>query len=139
MNKRNILIAIVILVALAVVVFCVEYFQEGKMHGLKVIYPNGGEVWTKGQNVKILWNAEKKVEFVNIRLEILGSEDAQNFNAAIVSNILNTGSYNWTVQDLYAEVWGIKTLPTSDKYVVVVEDSQHNNIYAKSDSVFSVK
>jgi membrane-bound inhibitor of C-type lysozyme len=107
--------------------------------GIKVISPNGGEIWSKGQKVKILWSAAKEIKSVNIRLEISGPEDSQNFNAAITSNVPNTGSYDWTVQELYAEVWGLKTLPASDKYLVTVEDSEHNNTYDASDATFSIK
>jgi hypothetical protein len=70
---------------------------------------------------------------------VAGSEDSQNFNAAIASGVVNAGSYEWVVQDLYAEVWGVKTLPASDKYIVIIEDSEHNNVYDISDVVFSIK
>ncbi|MCX6744137.1 MAG: MliC family protein [Candidatus Parcubacteria bacterium] len=106
---------------------------------IKVISPNGGEVWLKNQKVQITWNASKEIKTVNIRLSISGSEDAQNFNAAIASAIPNTGSYEWTVQDLFAEVLGITGLPASDKYLVTVEDSDHNNIWDASDATFSIK
>ena len=107
--------------------------------GIKVISPNGGEIWSQGQKVQIKWSAGEEVKTVNIRLAVAGSEDSQNFNAAIASDVPNTGSYEWTVQDLYAEVWGVKTLPLSDKYIVIIEDSEHNNVYDISDVVFSIK
>jgi membrane-bound inhibitor of C-type lysozyme len=107
--------------------------------GIRVNSPNGGEIWSKGQKIKILWSAAKEIKFVNIRLSILGNEDSQNFNAAIASNIPNTGEYEWTVQDLYAEVWGIKALPASDKYLITIEDKEHNNIYDISNATFSIK
>ena len=107
--------------------------------GIIVISPNGGETWTKGQKVQISWSAAKEIKFVNIRLSISGNEDSQNFNAAIVSNIPNTGKYEWTVQNLYAEAWGITTLPLSDKYLLTIEDSEHNDVYDVSDVVFSIK
>jgi membrane-bound inhibitor of C-type lysozyme len=116
----------------------IQYDIPGK-EGIKVISPNGGEIWSKGQKVRISWSAAKEVKSVNIRLVISGDEDGQNFNAAIASDIPNTGSYDWTVQDLYAEVLGIKALPTSDKYLVIVEDKEHSNIYDTSDATFSIK
>lgn len=137
MDKKFIIIAVVIV--LVVLVFAFVYFQPQTARGIKVVLPNGGETWAKGQNVEILWNAGKETKNVNIRLEILGNSDAQNFNAAIASNVPNTGSYKWTVQDLYAEVWGVKTLPASDQYVVVIEDSGNNSVYDDSDSVFNIK
>jgi len=106
---------------------------------IKVISPNGGETWSKGQKVRITWSVAKEIKFVNIRLAVAGNEDSQNFNAAIASDIPNTGDYEWTVQDLYVETWGIKSLPVSDKYLIIVEDSEHNNLYDKSDAMFSIK
>ena len=107
--------------------------------GIKVISPNGGETWSKDQKVQIKWSAGEEVKTVNIRLAVAGSEDSQNFNAAIASGVVNAGSYEWVVQDLYAEVWGVKTLPASDKYMIIIEDSEHNNVYDISDVVFSIK
>jgi len=108
-------------------------------NGIIVISPNGGETWIKGQKVQISWKAAKEIKFVNIRLSISGNEDGQNFNAAIVSNLPNTDKYEWTVQNLYAEVLGITALPTSDKYLLTIEDSEHNNVYDTSDVTFSIK
>ena len=106
---------------------------------IKILSPNGGEVWTKGEKVQILWNASENIKSVNIRLAIQGNEDSQNFNAAIVSDIPNTGSYEWTVQELFTEVLGIKELPASDEYQVIVEDSERNNLYDTSDSTLSIR
>lgn len=113
---------------------CVVLPEEG----IIVVSPNGGETWAKGQKVQIRWNAAGEIRFVNIRLSISGSEDSQNFNAAIASNIFNTGKYEWTVQDLYAEVLGITDLPVSDKYLLTIEDSEHNDIYDVSDLTFTI-
>ena len=55
----------------------------------------------------------KEIQSVNIRLSIAGDSEGQGFNAAIASGVPNTGRYSWTVQDLYAEVLGIKALPAS--------------------------
>jgi membrane-bound inhibitor of C-type lysozyme len=114
---------------------CVVLTSEG----VKVISPNGGDKWSKGEKVKILWSAAKEIKSVNIRLSISGNEDSQNFNAAIASGAPNTGNYEWTVQDLYAEVLEVKALPASDKYLVTIEDKDHNNVYDMSDATFSIK
>ncbi len=107
--------------------------------GLKVLSPNGGEAWLKGQTVQISWSAPKEIQSVNIRLSIAGDSEGQGFNAAIASGVPNTGRYSWTVQDLYAEALGIKALPASDQYLLTVEDKDHNNIYDTSDAVFGIK
>ncbi|MDD5547751.1 MAG: Ser-Thr-rich GPI-anchored membrane family protein [Candidatus Pacebacteria bacterium] len=116
----------------------ISTFKIFDLPSIKVLSPKGGESWAKGQKVKITWSAPDSVESVNIRLEISGNPDSQNFNAAIVSNTLNTGSYEWTVQELYAEVWGITDLPASEKYLVIIEDSKENSVYDKSDGVFGI-
>jgi membrane-bound inhibitor of C-type lysozyme len=109
------------------------------IEGIKVLSPNGGEIWSKGQKVEILWDAAKEIKSVNVRLAISGNEDSQSFNAAIVSNIPNAGSYEWVVQDLYADVLGVEDLPASDKYLITIENSEHNNVYDTSDAVFGIK
>lgn len=113
--------------------------QEIVKNGLKVIAPNGGESWTKNQKVTILWSADSTIKSVNIRLAISSDSEGQTFNAAIASDVPNTGRYEWAVQDLYAEVLGINALPVSDKYIVTIEDSQHNNIFDNSDASFNIK
>jgi membrane-bound inhibitor of C-type lysozyme len=118
---------------------CVVSAKDAGSQGIKVISPNGGETWSKGQKVRISWSAAKEIKSVNIRLAVSGSADSQNFNAAIASGIPNTSSYEWTVQDLFAEVLGITALPASDKYLLTIEDSDHNNIYDMSDAAFSIK
>lgn len=107
--------------------------------GIRVISPNGGEIWSRDERVQISWIAVKEIKSVNIRLAISGNEDSQNFSAAIASDIPNTGDYKWTVQELYAEVWGIKVLPASDKYLITVEDKEQSSIYDTSDATFSIR
>lgn len=130
-------IAIVLVIALGIFYYSTRNIQ--KFQGIKVLSPNGGEIWSKGQKAQISWSAAEEIESVNIRLAISGNDDSQKFNAAIASDIPNTGNYEWTVQDLYSEVQGIKALPESDKYLVIVEDGEHNNIYDMSDSTFSIR
>ncbi len=114
---------------------CVVVPEEG----IIVVSPNGGEVWSKGKKVQILWRAAEEVESVNIRLGILSDGEGQSFSAAITSDFPNTGKYEWTVQDVYAEVLGVEDLPASDKYLVTVEDSQNSSVYDISDVVFTIK
>jgi membrane-bound inhibitor of C-type lysozyme len=106
---------------------------------IKVISPNGGEIWQKGQKIKILWEASKAIKSVNIRLMVADGGEGQSFNAAIAADAINTGDYEWTVQELYAEVWGVNALPASDKYMLVVEDAQKNSIYDANDAPFVIE
>ncbi len=131
-----------ILIIVLIVISAIFYYSAPKtkeVQGITVLSPNGGESWSKGQKIQISWSAAKETKSVDIRLAISGSEEGQNFNAAVASDVPNTGNYEWVVQDLYAEVWGINDLPPSDKYLVTVEDSEHNNIHDTSDAVFSIK
>lgn len=105
---------------------------------ISVVSPNGGESWTKGDNVKISWKAGEDIKFVNIRLNVLGNPDGQNFSATVASRVLNSGSYDWTVQDLYAEVLGVTGLPESNKYSISIEDSDNNSVHDSSDATFSI-
>ena len=105
---------------------------------LKVVSPNGGESWSEGQKVQITWEKGQGIKTVNIRLSISGNEDGQNFNAAMASEVSNSGSYEWTVQEIYAEAIGVKDLPESNYYLLTVEDSEHNNIYDTSDATFTI-
>jgi len=131
-----------ILIIVLVVISAVFYYSAPKtkeVQGITVLSPNGGESWSKGQKVQISWSAAKEIKSVDIRLAISGSEEGQSFNAAVASGVPNTGNYEWVVQDLYAEVWGVNDLPLSDEYIVIVEDSEHNNIHDASDTAFSIK
>lgn len=118
---------------------CIVPADDVEAEGIKIHSPNGGEIWTKGQTVKISWDAAKNVTSVNIRLSVLDGGEGQTFSAVIASGVPNTGEYVWTVQDLYAEAQGVTGLPTSDKYQVIVEDKDHNNVYDSSDAVFTIK
>jgi len=139
--KKNIILSLVLVVIVVGVSmwYVGDNVNKNSLKGIKIISPNGGEIWSKDQKVQIKWSAGEEIKSVNIRLAVSGSEDSQNFNATMASNISNTGSYEWIVQDLYAEVWGVKTLPLSDKYMVIIEDSEHNNVYDVSDGVFTIK
>jgi len=137
MKKYLIVSIVTLIIALGLVYYSVLRHHE--IQGIEILSPNGGETWSKGQKVKILWRSAKEIKSVNIRLSVSGSEDSQNFSAAVASDIPNTGDYEWTVQELYAEVLGIKALPASDRYLVTIESNEHNNIYDMSDAAFSIR
>ena len=101
-----------------------------------VISPNGGEKLESGETLKISWKSSPDIKTVNIRLNILGNPDSQHFSAAIASNVPNTGSYEWVVKKLFAEVLGITDLPKSDKYSISVGAGP--KIYDSSDEPFSI-
>lgn len=118
---------------------CAVAPADGEGQNIKVISPNGGEEWSKGQKVEILWQASEITKSVNIRLMVADDGEGQSFNAAIATGVDNTGTYEWTVRELYAEVLGINDLPASDKYTLVVEDAQNNSIYDAGDAPFAIE
>jgi hypothetical protein len=106
---------------------------------ITVLSPNGGETWKMGESVKITWTSSKDIKFVNIGLNVQPDlEGGQSFGANIVSRVSNSGSYDWTVQKLYAVVWGTTDLPASNKYSVYIEDSEHSSTWDKSDKFFTI-
>ncbi len=150
MNKKGFApIAIVLAVAVVLVAGGVVY-QAGKNSNsannlgaqsetpfITVVSPNGGERWTIGETVKITWLSSKDIKSVNIRLNILGNPDSQHFSASVASDIPNTGSYEWTVKKLYAEVFGVTDLPESSEYSISVE-SAVSVVHDSSDKTFSI-
>lgn len=118
---------------------CASLAANNQEQSIEIISPNGGEKWIKGKKVEISWEAPETIESVNIRLMVADGGEGQSFNAAIAAGVANTGNYEWTVQELYAEVWGINDLPASDKYMLVVEDAQNNSIYDATDSAFAIE
>lgn len=61
---------------------------------LKVISPNGGEVWTAGSTQNITWSGG--AQSWKVSLLIMNEERTKTVNA-IAPNVANTGSYAWTI------------------------------------------
>lgn len=64
---------------------------------IKVIYPNGGEIWEEGKTYTIRWTSENVQGYVQIQLwwSLTGPGGLHTIN-----NVPNTGSYNFTVPKL---------------------------------------
>ncbi len=62
---------------------------------IKIISPNGGENWEKGQPQTIRWSSAGNISTVKIELY-----KGVNLNRTLGSNIANVGSYTWTIPDI---------------------------------------
>src|SRR5690606_13372670 len=63
--------------------------------------PNGGEVLQPQQQISIEWNADddEQVSSVDVQLSVNGGA---SFPYMLASNLPHTGSWTWTVPDLFA-------------------------------------
>ena len=80
---------------------CAYGCQNGAcQRGVTVASPNGGEQWETGETHTIWWTSAGYTQSVYVTLAIRDGRYDVNTAAGeitIVSNILNTGSYNWTI------------------------------------------
>ncbi|MFA3781564.1 hypothetical protein ABRY23_00700 [Melioribacteraceae bacterium 4301-Me] len=93
---------------------------------IEVISPNGSEDWKSGTQHDIKWNS-KGVEKVNIEF----STNAGLTWNSIISNLLNTGAYTWTIPVLSANT-------NVTQCLIRVSDASDNSIYDVSDFVFTI-
>jgi hypothetical protein len=63
---------------------------------ITILYPNGGEILTQGEQVTILWTSSGRPDYAGLNL-------LQNDNAVLgIGNVPNTGSYVWTVPTTFS-------------------------------------
>jgi len=102
---------------------------------IKVITPNGGEVFNLGQTINIKWNSNciDSKAFVYLNIGIEGSQAVPELLYNM--KVSNTGSYNFTIPSDY-NVGGNK----SNKYVVELSYSYGNGEQASdiSDNSFTI-
>ncbi len=79
--------------------------------------PQHGSIWQKGDVIKIQWLASG-IEKVNIQLF-----RKTNFKLTIISNIENTGSYNWTIPN---------NTPLSNHYLIKISNQKDSQVYKYS-------
>jgi len=95
---------------------------------ISVTSPNGGESWAKGSIKTIRWNSTGVSGNVIIKLikgtEMLGS---------IAWNVPNTGSYNWTINDI-----GGTPIQPGNNYKVLVRSFNDHSIEDQSDRNFTI-
>ena len=72
------------------------YFTfKPKTPKITVVSPNGGEIWTVGEQREIKWTSENFTDSVNI---VLTTFYQVSISGVIAQNVPNTGSYFWTVK-----------------------------------------
>ena len=88
-----------------------------------LISPNGGETYFRNQQKNILWNSLGNVDTVDVSYSSNNGSSWQ----VIASNLLDIGSYNWTIPNL-----------TSTNCLVRVLKSSNNAVGDTSAAVFSI-
>ena len=93
--------------------------------GLRVISPNGGEVWEKNKTYEIKWAPGSNTgTMARITLWSGGS-----LYTTIVSDTENDGSFLWTISS---------SIPTASDYRVRITSLSNQSIYDLSDNYFSI-
>jgi len=94
---------------------------------IKVIYPNGGEVWEEGKTYTIRWTSENVRG--NVQIQLLWSMTGPG-GLHTINNVANTGSYKFTVPKLsdLAEITPYLLISTMD-----------GKVKDASDNVFSIR
>ena len=91
---------------------------------LKILFPNGGEVWEAGTLQNITWEASA-ITHVDIEY----TDNNGNIWTPIVSNLLSTGAYQWVVP---SEL-------NSPQSKIRVKDSDDESPIDESDGIFTIK
>ena len=91
---------------------------------LKVLIPNGGEIWQTGSTKVIRWSSEDVVGSISIEL-------FRNNNSVtkITNSTNNDGAFDWVIPD---------ALSANTNYKIKVSWNEYASIYDESDSFFSI-
>ena len=90
---------------------------------LTLMQPNGNEQWASGGKQLISWITTGQIPRVGISF----SRDNGQVWKTLDSNILNDGSWLWTIKE-----------PTSDSCLIKVVSKENSSIYDLSDGVFQI-
>jgi Ser-Thr-rich glycosyl-phosphatidyl-inositol-anchored membrane family len=67
---------------------------------LKILSPNGGEVYHVGETVDITWTSTNLSKNANINIDLSYQSANHTSEVPIADNVPNTGSYKWTVSSM---------------------------------------
>jgi hypothetical protein len=95
---------------------------------VRVISPNGGEVWKVGETRNIIWTATDNVGVT--RINIFYSTDGGKTWRTIATGLSNTGSYNWRIPN---------TPPTNCLVRIDAYDAAGNKGSDASDRLFTIR
>jgi len=113
MNKK--IVITILAVIIVVILGCAVYQQyknigsENTQPSITLIYPNGGEILNEGSVYTIKWEthnipATNKISISIRRLPPPAlSEEGQEFDPIIFTDLENTGSKEWTVSYMYPD------------------------------------
>jgi len=93
---------------------------------INIIYPNGSENLTEGNNIEIIWNWNSNFSSVMLQYSTDGGANWQS----IITNTPNDGSYSWVVP---SGVWNnclIKVINTADIDCYDISDMSFNIVDA---------
>ena len=91
---------------------------------LKVLSPNGGEIWQTGSNKVIRWSSEDVVGSISIELF-----RSNNSITKITNSTNNNGAFDWVIPD---------ALSANTNYKIKVSWNEYASVYDESDSFFSI-
>jgi hypothetical protein len=136
MNRKYILIAVVLVVLIAGGVLAWQYLAK-----IQIISPNGGEQWKTGETYTILWDPPSNVQKVDI--QITDYSFSSEISAIIIENLPNMGSYSWTIPNIldlspdwkYGDNFKIRIL---EKIKTPKKEGRIYGIQGESDSYFAI-
>jgi len=94
-------------------------------NGIKIITPNGGEVWTAGKQQTITWQSGKNIKLVMISLYKGGKRIKYLTSKSSSSSGTKTG------------YWTPRNIPAGSDYKIKIEDWD-SEVYDESDNTFSI-
>jgi hypothetical protein len=95
---------------------------------LRVISPNGGEVWHQGETHVIRWVSISNAITPGVEIALIRGGAVSNVPYIITMNAPNTGFYNWTIPN---------TIPGARNYKIRIRLLNSNN-YDQSDGFFAI-
>ena len=90
--------------------------------------PDGGEIFTPGEQVNIQWITDDNIQVTEADL-LLSTDGGLTFPVTVAEGISDTGNYTWTIPDLYSSQARIR---------IVAHDADNNTGYDDSDSDFTI-
>ncbi|GAB4319253.1 MAG: hypothetical protein Kow0059_13120 [Candidatus Sumerlaeia bacterium] len=102
-----------------------ERFRIVESGDLRVLVPNGGEVWGTGTTHRIQWTSALSI--ANVRLDVSINGGTTFF--PIVTSTPNTGSFDWAIPPNYAD---------SNRCLIRVSNAAAANQFDISDDYFTI-
>ncbi|MFH1749266.1 MAG: agmatine deiminase family protein, partial [Planctomycetota bacterium] len=95
--------------AIHCIVMHVPAYELGPEPTVILQVPNGGEIWTIGEQYDIEWFANDDVAVTSIDI-LLSTDGGATYPHEIATGLANTGAYNWEVPALASEQCRVKVI-----------------------------